>query len=77
MTLLQTRVEDSVARRFARAAKARGLSPYEWLQQLVRKATAEMPAEGWETHWDKIAALSNNPLPYGTVARDREKAGER
>ena len=77
MTLLQTRVDDQTARRFERAAKERGCSPYSYLQELVKDAAAKPEPPGWEGHRQRLAALKSKPLSYNTVAHDREAAGER
>lgn len=77
MTLLQTRVDDQTARRFERAAKERGCSPYSYLQELVKVAAAQPEPPGWEGHRQRLASLKRKPLPYNTVAHDREAAGER
>lgn len=77
MTLLQTRVDEKTARNFERAAKERGHTPYSLLQELVKIAAAKPEPEGWEGHRQRIAALKNKPLPYNTVAHDREEASER
>ena len=74
---MQTRVDDKVARRFSAVAKKRGLSPYERLAQLVKDEASQNEPEGWDSHKEKLAALKIKPLPYSTVARDREEAGER
>ncbi len=77
MTLLQTRVEDKIARRFNRAAKERGLSSYSLLKELVTKTAAPKPENPWEGHWERIKKLNVKPLTYGSVERDREESDER
>jgi hypothetical protein len=79
MTLLQTRVEDKIARRFTRTAKARGLTPYSLLQQLVEKSAAGNNELGksWDDHWQWLDSLNLKPKTYNIVARDREESGER
>lgn len=72
MTLLQTRVEDKIAVRFRQVARARGLKPYAYLQQLVADAAKTPPSNTWENHWQRIAKMKLKTLDYGAVERDRE-----
>jgi hypothetical protein len=76
MTLLQTRVDDQIARRFAQAARERGETTYSLLQKVVVEvATASDPAT-WDDHWEKLKSLRLKPSRQ-TLAELREEAGER
>jgi hypothetical protein len=77
MTLLQTRVEDRIARQFQRAAKERGLSPYSLLKELVTKTAACGKENPWAGHWERIQKLNLKPLSYNPVVRDREESDAR
>jgi hypothetical protein len=77
MTLLQTRVDDQIARRFRQVAKERGTTPYNFLQELVTAAAAKPKPRGWDTHRKLVAQLRLKPLPFGAVERDRETSDER
>lgn len=77
MTLLQTRVDEKTARNFARAAKARGHTPYSLLQELVKDAAAQPQRRTWKKHFEWLDSLGLKPVPYGIVARQREEDGER
>lgn len=77
MTLLQTRVDEKTAHNFARAAKARGQTPYGYLQQLVKDASAEPQRRTWKQHCEWLDGLDLKPVPFGMVARQREECGER
>ena len=76
MTLLQTRVDDKIARRFEKAAGKRGETIYSFLQRLVVEAAAAPEAETWDSHWQKSRALHLKPARK-TVAELREESGER
>ena len=76
MTLLQTRVDDKVARQFEKAAGKRGETIYSFLQKLVIEAAAAPEAETWDDHWKKSRALHLKPARK-TVAELREESGER
>ena len=76
MTLLQTRVDDKVAREFEKAASKRGESIYSFLQRLVVEAAAAPEPETWDDHWKKSRALHLKPARK-TVAELREESGER
>jgi hypothetical protein len=76
MTLLQTRVEDKIARRFEKAAGKRGETIYSFLQKLVVEAAAAPEAETWDSHWQKSKALHLKPASK-TVADLRAESGER
>ena len=73
MTLLQTRVTDSLAEAFETVAAMRGKSKYEMLADLVEQSTKDFTPAGWETiasrHKDK------EPLPFNACEISRE--GER
>jgi hypothetical protein len=71
MTLLQTRVEDRVARQFRQAAKARGISKYELLGELVKQA-ATGSKEGWKEHWCRMRARNRAPLRQNAVVQTRK-----
>ena len=72
MTLLQTRVEDKVARLFKRAARHRNMSQYELLGELVKDAAAMQEPQGWENHRQWLAARRRSPLPKNAVLQTRE-----
>jgi hypothetical protein len=76
MTLLQTRVEDHVARRFEKAARERGETTYSFLQRVVAEAAALPKPDTWDKHWEKARALNLSPAPK-TVAEQRDESGER
>jgi hypothetical protein len=76
MTLLQTRVEDKVARRFEKAARERGETIYSFLQKVVAEAATASEPETWDSHWKKSKALHLKPARK-TLAELREEAGER
>jgi len=75
--LLQTRVEQSVAENFKRAAKLRGKTPYAYLQQMVKQAAVAPEPRTWKNHWKLIQDLKLTPVPYNIVAKMREEADER
>ena len=77
MTLLQTRVDEKTARNFARAAKARGHTPYSFLQELVKDAADRPKPRTWKKHFEWLDSLGMKPVPYGIVAKQREEAGGR
>lgn len=77
MTLLQTRVDDGTARRFERAAKERGITPYSYLQALVKDAAAAPEPRTWASRRKWRDAQGMTPVPYGIVAQQREESGER
>ena len=76
MTLLQTRVEDKVAKRFEKVARERGETIYSFLQRVVVEATVATEPESWGNHWKKGKALNLKPA-LKTVAELREESGER
>jgi hypothetical protein len=76
MTLLQTRVDDKIARRFEKAAGKRGETIYSFLQRLVVEAAAAPEPETWDNHWKKSKTLHLKPARK-TVAELREASGER
>ena len=76
MTLLQTRVDDKVARQFEKAAGKRGETIYSFLQKLVVEAAAAPEPETWDSHWKKSKAV-HLKLARKTVAELREESGER
>jgi hypothetical protein len=76
MTLLQTRVEDKIARRFEKVARERGETIYSFLQKVVVEASAATEPETWNSHWKKAKALNLKPARK-TVAELREESGER
>jgi hypothetical protein len=76
MTLLQTRVEDQIARQFERAARKRGETPYSFLQKVVRAAAAAPDPDTWDQHWKKMKSMNLNPARK-TVAELRAESGER
>jgi hypothetical protein len=76
MTLLQTRVEDKIARQFERVASQRGETIYSFLQKLVVEAAGAPEAETWDSHWNKSKAL-HLKAARKTVAELREESGER
>ncbi|MGA3144258.1 MAG: hypothetical protein ABSF10_14725 [Verrucomicrobiota bacterium] len=76
MTLLQTRVDDKIARRFEKAARERGETTYSFLQKVVGEAAAASEPETWDSHWKKMKSLNLKPSRK-TVAEQREEAGER
>ena len=76
MTLLQTRVEDKIARRFEKVVRERGETIYSFLQRVVREASAAAEPETWDNHWKKSKSLNLKPARK-TVAELREESGER
>lgn len=76
MTLLQTRVEDKIARQFERAARERGETIYSFLQRVVVETAAASEPETWDSHWKKSKALHLKPARK-TLAELREESGER
>ncbi len=48
MTLLQTRVDDKIARRFEKVARGRGETIYSFLQRVVVEAAAALEPETWD-----------------------------
>jgi hypothetical protein len=76
MTLLQTRVEDEIARQFEKAARKRGETTYSFLQKIVLEAAEAPEPETWESHWQKSKALHLKPSLM-TLAALREESGER
>jgi hypothetical protein len=76
MTLLQTRVDDKIARRFEKAARKRGETIYSYLQKIVEEAAVATEPETWDNHWEKLKALNLKPARK-TLADLREEAGER
>ncbi len=75
MTLLQTRVEDKIARQFEKAARERGETIYSLLQKVVAAAATSEP-ETWDSHWKKSKALHLKPARK-TLAELRVESGER
>jgi len=73
MTLLQTRVQDSVASQFRQAAKQRGMSKHELLGELVKQA-ATGSKEGWKEHWVRMQAKNRPCLKQNAAVQTR--AGE-
>ena len=76
MTLLQTRVDDKIARRFEKAARERGETIYSFLQKMVVEAAAAPEPDTWENHWKKSKSLRLKPARK-TVAELREESNER
>jgi hypothetical protein len=76
MTLLQTRVDDKIARRFGKVARERGKTVYSFLQRVVVEAASAPEPETWDNHWKKSKALHLIPARK-TVAELREESGER
>jgi hypothetical protein len=76
MTLLQTRVEDKIARRFEKVARERGETIYSFLQRVVVEATVATEPESWDNHWKKAKTLGLKPTRK-TLADLREESGER
>ena len=76
MTLLQTRVDDKIARRFEKAARERGETTYSFLQKVVGEAAAAPAPTTWANHWEKMKSLRLKPA-RNTVADLREESGER
>jgi hypothetical protein len=76
MTLLQTRVEDKIAKRLEKVAHARGETIYSFLQRVVVEAAAATEPETWDNHWKKARALNLKPARK-TVAELRAESGER
>jgi hypothetical protein len=76
MTLLQTRVDDKIARRFEKAARDRGETTYSFLQRVVVEAAVATEPETWDSHWKKSETLNLKPARK-TVAELREESGER
>ena len=54
MTLLQTRVDDKIARRFEKAARERGETTYSFLQKVVGEAAAAPDPTTWDNHWKDL-----------------------
>ena len=77
MQLLQTRVEDKVARLFERAAADRKMTKYQFLGELVKDAAALPEPRGWKQHRRQVAEINPKPLAFHSVVQDREEAGER
>jgi hypothetical protein len=69
MTLLQTRVDDRVAKRFEQAAKAQGKSPYALLAQLVQKTAEAQAGPGWDEH--RAGMPKRSPLPFNACIQTR------
>ena len=76
MTLLQTRVEDKVAVRFKKIARRRGVTPYEYLQQIIADAAQPSEQNTWENHRQRIDALHLKPAGK-TLAQLRAEDGDR
>jgi hypothetical protein len=76
MTLLQTRVEDKIAKRFEKVARERGETIYSFLQRVVVEATVASEPETWDNHWKKAKALNLKPARR-TLADLRKESGER
>ena len=76
MTLLQTRVEDNIAKRFEKVARERGETIYSLLQRVVEEATATTEPDTWDNHWKKSKSLRLRPARK-TLAELREESGER
>jgi hypothetical protein len=76
MTLLQTRVEDKIARQFEKAARERGETTYSFLQKVVVEASNAAEPETWKSHWQKSKSLHLKPARK-TLAELREESGER
>ena len=76
MTLLQTRVDDKIARRFEKVARERGETIYSFLQRVVVEATVATEPETWTDHWKKSKSLHLKPARK-TLAGLREESGER
>ncbi len=76
MTLLQTRVDDKIARRFEKVARGRGETIYSLLQRVVMETAAAPEPETWATHWEKRKTLHLKPARK-TLAELREESGER
>jgi antitoxin component of RelBE/YafQ-DinJ toxin-antitoxin module len=73
MTLLQTRVEDSVASRFKQAAEQRAMSPYQLLSELVKQVAGEATKPpGWKEHWERLRTRQRVPLKQNAVVMARE-----
>ena len=51
MTLLQTRVEDEIARRFEKVARERGETIYSFLQRVVVEEAAATEPETWDHYF--------------------------
>src|ERR1035437_10344793 len=75
-TLLQTRDEYRVAVNFKRAAKQRGKTPYDYLQQVVAQAAAVPEPRTWANHRKMIENLNLKPVPYNLVAKLRENCDD-
>ncbi len=76
MTLLQTRVDDKIARRFEKVVRERGETIYSFLQRVVVEAAAAPEPETWDNHWKKSKTLHLKPARK-TVAELRAESGER
>jgi hypothetical protein len=74
MTLLQTRVDDRVARRFEQAAKAQGKSPYALLAHLVEKTAEAQAGPGWDQH--RAGMPKRSPLPINACVQAQTRADE-
>ena len=74
MTLLQTRVDDQVAKRFEKVAHRQGKSPYALLADLVRRTAGATNDTGWETHRSTMPqrpALRFNACVKARLSEDR------
>lgn len=69
MTLLQTRVDEQVARRFEQAARAQGKSPYALLADLVARTAEAHTGSGWTEHRARMP--KRQPLPFNACIRTR------
>ena len=76
MTLLQTRVDDTIARRFEKVARERGETTYSFLQKIVLDAAAAPDPDTWDSHWERSKSLNLKPA-HKTVAELREESGDR
>jgi len=76
MTLLQTRVEDKIAKRFEKAARERGETVYSFLQRVIVEAATAPEPETWSNHWKRARVLNLKPARK-TLAELREESGER
>lgn len=68
MKLLQTRVDDEVAARFAKAAERRETSSYDLLAQLVADVAGQETVGGWDKH----TFPEGRPAPVNAVVKARE-----
>ena len=62
MTLLQTRVDDDVADGFKRAAAALRMTPYAYLQTLVKSAAGRREGRGWAEHKAWLESVADPAL---------------